>query len=168
MIAAGQAEPCKACETAPMSPLFAPFCASCNDDLCHLYALLYGDLRFCGCGNPEQVYGLVRDLLGLAPFYDNPDLVRERVGGPSPEDHGPYYLVLYVLDHAGLISHGGSIGGSWLTPKGEHYLGLMRRYEHGLLDEAGYPHDGGRCTEDCRHWQAATEEYAKGYRRNGC
>lgn len=125
------------------------------DELQHLNSLVFDrdGLRFCGCGNPDAAYALVRDLLSLAPFFDHPSEVRERIGGPGVED-----LVLYSLDGAGLIEHGTGIGGSWLTAKGRHYLALMRRYEWDDIEdeEIGLAHDGEPCeTVKCLHWRAA-------------
>lgn len=129
--------------------------SSDEDEREHLYRLLYGrdGLRFCGCGNPEAVYVLVRDLLALAPFYENQAAVRERIG--TSQDDAARYVVLYVLDGAGLTEHGSSIAGAWLTAKGRHYLPLMRRHEYDDLDEVGFPHDGEDCEDvKCAHWQA--------------
>lgn len=130
--------------------------ATALDEIQHLNNLLYDrdGLRFCGCGNPDDAYNLVRDLLSLAPFFDHRAEVRERIGGgPGVED-----MVLYALDGAGLIEHGTGIGGSWLTAKGRHYLTLMRRYEYEDVDAEGIglAHDGEPCeTVKCLHWQAA-------------
>ena len=132
------------------------------DDLQHLYKLFCDDLRTCGCGNPEQVYALVRDLLELAPFHQHPEKIAERIGASAEDyrngDLGAYYMVLYVLDDARLIEHGGGVGGSWLTDKGTRYLELMRRHEwddfsdtDGYGSSAGYPHGGKDCPTDCRH-----------------
>lgn len=128
------------------------------DELQHLNSLVYdrGGLRFCGCGNPDDAYALVRDLLALAPFFDHRTEVRERIGGGP----GVEMLVLYALDGAGLIEHGTGIGGSWLTAKGRHYLSLMRRYEWEDIEdeEVCLPHDGEPCeTVKCRHWRASQE-----------
>jgi hypothetical protein len=124
----------------------------------HLYKLTADDLRFCGCGCPEDAYNLVRDILALAPFRDHREELRALIGGGD----GAFYLVLYVLDSAGLIDHGTSIDGSWITKKGSHYLALMQR--HGFDDfdqEYGYPHEGNDCPPSCRHWQASHEDWEK-------
>jgi hypothetical protein len=151
-----------------------PWCPRCEDDLSHLLQLTSTDLKFCGCGDPEAVYNLVRDLLGLIAekWYredDDPARWREvsqqitdRIGGGD----GTYYAVWYWLDGSGLIEHGGSVSGSWLTEKGTHYLSLMRLHEHDELDgpgcpSVGLPHDGNGCGPGCRHWEASTEEWRK-------
>lgn len=33
----------------------------------HLNQIFYMDLGLCGCGNPDDAYELVRDLLALCP-----------------------------------------------------------------------------------------------------
>lgn len=130
------------------------------DELRHLNSLFFdeGGLGFCGCGNPDDAYALVRDLLSLAPFYEHRAEVRERIGGGT----GTEMLVLYLLDGAGLTEHGTGIGGSWLTAKGSHYLALMQRYEWEDIDddEVCLPHDGQPCeTVKCAHWQASRTGY---------
>jgi hypothetical protein len=124
----------------------------------HIYKLLYGDIGMCGCGNPEDAYELIRRVLDLAPFHQHPESVRDLIG-----HDGSYHLVLSLLTNAGLIEHGGGIGGSWLTGKGKHYRELLRRYEWdaieadggGVISEIGYPHDGKPCDSGCRHLRAS-------------
>ena len=114
-------------------------------------------LGLCGCGNPENAYDLIRRLLALAPFYDHHEEIRELLD-PVPEHSAMHWIVVCVLDNAGLIEHGGGIGGAWLTKKGAHYLKLMQRHEYEDTEEAGLPHDGAPCeTAKCRH-RAASEE----------
>jgi hypothetical protein len=132
-----------------------PYCPRCEDNLCHLYQLIYGDLHFCGCGDPDDGRKLVRDLLALIPppggnWTSNREAVAERIG-VRDQDYGTWHVVLSLLTHAGLIEHGTSIGGSWLTPKGAHYLKIMQAHEEDDLDHVGFPHDGKGCPEDCRH-----------------
>ena len=164
-----------------------PWCPHCEDDWEHLDQLFYSDMKFCGCGDPESVYELTRDLLellrerweeGAEPQPQGPaseelaahegvkitfdwrgwkQRFRDRIGGGD----GTYYAVLYWLDGSGLIEHGGSVSGSWLTLKGKHYLSLMQAHEWDDVDEVGLPHDGNDCGPGCRHWEASTEDYEK-------
>jgi hypothetical protein len=117
-------------------------------DLQHAYALFYAEpsqgLGICGCGNPETAFSLVRDLLNLAPFFENPEAVRKRIGEP-----GACHLVLSMLDNAGLIDHGGGIGGSWLLTKGEYFKRVLSEVTWEQIEEEGFPHDGGECTDAC-------------------
>jgi hypothetical protein len=161
-----------------------PFCPHCDDDLEHLYQLTH-DLRFCGCGDPEAVYDLVRDLLGLfgEKWSDRARAddshwreVSQRITGRIGGGDGVYYAVLYLIDGAGLLEHGTSIRSSWLTAKGKHYLGLMRLHEYRDMEGPGglaygFPHhDPGKpwddpsqgvCGPGCRHWEASAEDWQK-------
>lgn len=143
----------------PATPETGPYCPRCEDDLCHLYQLVYGDLFFCGCGNPDDAYRLVRDLLALIPApgdeWKSPrDAVAERIG-VKDGDYGPWHIVLSLLNHADLIDHGTSIASTWLTLKGAHYLKIMQAHEEDDLDHVGFPHDGNGCPADCRHRKAS-------------
>lgn len=128
----------------------------------HVYRLFYGDLSICGCGSPETAYDLVRDLLALAPGYRTSDEVHGLIGSG-----GVFHLVLGQLDGAGLITHGSSLGHSWLTPKGEWYLAALRtvtdwaEIENEEHFSIGFPHDGENCTDAC--WKVSiSEEEAHG------
>jgi hypothetical protein len=114
----------------------------------HLYKLFYGDLDLCGCGRPADAYELIRDIISLAPFFENERwrLVESLIGNA-----GAHHIVLSALENADLIEHGSSISGSWLTPKGKWCQAVMRGVEFEDIDgiSAGYPHDGGECTIAC-------------------
>lgn len=126
----------------------------------HLHALCYDKIMGCGCNQPDAAYGLVRNILNLAPFYEdgNWQKVQELIGSD-----GAFQIVIGVLTEAELLEHGGSMGGSWLTPKGEYVRDLMRRHEwrttgsdDGIspngVDDNGYPECYG--TDGCppSHW----------------
>uniref|UniRef100_A0AAU2K2E6 Uncharacterized protein n=1 Tax=Streptomyces sp. NBC_00049 TaxID=2903617 RepID=A0AAU2K2E6_9ACTN len=114
----------------------------------HVYKLLFEELRLCGCGNPEDAYGLVREVLALAPFHEDPEAVHTLIGHP-----GACHFILSALTNVDLIEHAGRIGGSWLTPKGEWFREAMRAVEIDDLERedanVGLPHDGGECTTAC-------------------
>jgi hypothetical protein len=113
----------------------------------HLYKLFYDTLGMCGCGNPEEAYALIRDILALAPFYEESrwQLVERLTGGGAAN-----HIVLSTLDHAGLIEHGSSLSGAWLTEKGAWCLSAMWDVMFDEVSEyGGYPHDGGDCTDEC-------------------
>jgi hypothetical protein len=118
--------------------------------LSHLYVIFYDNqqgLGLCGCGNPEAAYDLIRDLLSLAPFYeDSRWKTAEALTGNIP---GAHHIVLGAMDRAGLIEHGSSQNGAWLTDKGTWCLAAMRTAEFDDLDQHGYPHDGEACTDAC-------------------
>lgn len=77
---------------------------------------------WCGCGCPEEAWRVVRDVLALCPLYENRDALEQML----PND-GVQMIVLGLLDRLELIEHGGSIGGSWLTPKGEAALSALNK-----------------------------------------
>lgn len=107
----------------------------------------YDTLKWCGCGNPEDALTFMRDVLeimhlrseenmteaifdrqGDAPWTKRTQELDALLGGGAL---GLSYL--YVLDSFGLTEHGGSIGGSWLTPEGERILTLLKSRD---LEEA--------------------------------
>jgi hypothetical protein len=138
-----------------------PYCPACDDNLSHLNALFYGTrdgFAFCGCGSPGAAYATVRDILAACPLHRQPGLRTAMTEDDATS--GFWYLTLYTIDRAGLIEHGGSIGGSWLTPKGAHYLPLMQRYTWDQIEDTGLPHGGDGCTPACGHWRASRSEYA--------
>ena len=115
----------------------------------HLNSIFYVDLGLCGCGNPDDAYELVRDLLALCPLYEDQ---RWRQAETLTSGGAVHHIVMSTLDTAGLIEHGSSINGSWLTPKGTWFLNAARAVPFDDLDEAGLPHDGASCTGQC--WTA--------------
>lgn len=119
-----------------------------EDELSHLHKLIFQDLGLCGCGYPDEAYALVRDLLALAPYYEDGRWQRaaELIGS-----QGAQQIVLSMLDRAELLEHGSSVAGSWLTERGAHYLELMRRHRVDEVNEAGLPHEGEACPAECPH-----------------
>jgi len=80
------------------------------------YGVIYDDLHACGCGYADARLELVREALRDCPLYDGS---WRKYDSPI----GEWFLCL--LDGAGLIEHGTSIGGSWLTGKGERFLAVL-------------------------------------------
>lgn len=79
---------------------------------------------FCGCGSPESAANALLLLLDMHPMYEGWDKLNEFTGGREDA-----YLLLYTLDSHDLAEHGSSVGGQWLTDKGEALLaGLRREY----------------------------------------
>lgn len=117
-----------------------------EEALSHLYKIFYDDLGMCGCGNPDEAYELIRDLLALTPLYEGSRWQRaEELTGRGATSH----IILSSLDRSGLLEHGSSLSGAWLTDKGEWCLAAMRTVEFNELDGTGLPHDGGECTDAC-------------------
>jgi hypothetical protein len=87
-----------------------------------LHHLFFDELKICGCGIPESIGILVRDVLAALPPWDHEGELKKLL----PTD-GLYYFVLGVLTDADLLEHGSNIVGSWLTPHGEDVLESLRR-----------------------------------------
>ena len=91
------------------------------------------DLGICGCGNPEDAYKAVHEIMLL---------IREIKEAPSKDLYSkysdltdnPYALtVLYMLDDREFLEHGTSIHGCWLTTKGKQLLealDILKVYEY--------------------------------------
>ena len=77
---------------------------------------------FCGCDSPEAASAALLRLLDLHPLYDH----RAEFETWIP-DNGIADLLLYMLDSFELTEHGGTVGGAWLTPKGERIREALRR-----------------------------------------
>jgi hypothetical protein len=104
---------------------------------------------FCGCGNPETAAARLRDLLALHPLFDHRPEFEQLV----PDD-GIQHLLLYTLDHFDLTEHGGTVGGGWLTPKGQAVLEALNveaadEYKALTVQACihGYAIDGEECPE---------------------
>lgn len=96
----------------------------------------YEVLKWCGCGDVEMSN---RTLLHvLESIYNEPegkkylDYMEQYFGITSVYDNPLLLLVAYNLDAVGLTEHGSSIGGAWLTTKGQVCKWLLRK-----LDEKG-------------------------------
>lgn len=76
------------------------------------------DLNFCACGSPETVLEAMRvALMGI------------QSGALNPETREPHWLILYVLEAADLLEHGGGLPG-WLTNKGIAFLDALNSTPH--------------------------------------
>lgn len=87
---------------------------------------------FCGCGCPASAAELVRDLLVA---FDRSGCEREEWAAKWQQaldllpDDRVRYLVLYTLDSRGLLEHGTSVDGSWLTDEGHRVLAALRSHD---------------------------------------
>lgn len=91
-------------------------------------AIVGGVFGWCGCGNPEAVAEYI--LQGLRNVKECRELVEqdkydEAVKHKFAPD-GPYTLLMYCFDKAGLIDHGGSVCACWLNEDG---LKVLRKLE---------------------------------------
>lgn len=96
------------------------------------YAVVFDDLNACGCGIFESRLAFLKDALNQFPLYNSNWPHRGTA-------LGEWFLCL--LDGAKLTEHGSSIGGSWLTEKGERLLAVLNneeQYQALLSDSVGY------------------------------
>lgn len=105
-----------------------------------LHDFYFDDLKWCGCGNPDEALAFVGCVLGilkrrsedndLSVPYDQSPWKRHTEELRATLGEGPLGLILmYVLDAHDLTEHGGNVMGSWLTPKGMDVLNAIN--EHG-------------------------------------
>lgn len=89
------------------------------------------DLGLCGCGSPEETYEVIRRILNIQSSNANWGTRQRQFSEICNADidnenyNGLIQFVLYILDDKGFLEHGSSIGGAWLTKKGEIYLDLL-------------------------------------------
>lgn len=113
----------------------------------------FEDLKWCGCGNPGEALTFMRDVLEL--LYSRSEESRaERSNMPYeqsawakgakaldemlPGTLGLSYL--YMLDALDLTEHGGFVGGSWLTDKGNAVLAMLTSRDiEEAMDDEDYP-----------------------------
>lgn len=93
----------------------------------------YDVLGLCGCGNPEDTWDVIRRVLRIRSscrerLYDEiKQMYRDelRLDIDNDVDWGILQFILYILDDKGLVEHGSSVGGCFLTELGEMYLTVL-------------------------------------------
>ena len=98
----------------------------------------YELLHLCGCGTPEDTYELIRKILTIRFEWQSRKISYEEVIRRYKDDlkldtnnsshYGILQFVMYILDHNGILEHGSSIGGCWLTNLGEMYLTVLNAW----------------------------------------
>lgn len=98
-------------------------------------------LGLCGCGCPEETLDTALGVLSAievrsAAWEANDDSAAEqayeqlnRLAPFEGEHAGLGYAFMYMLDAHGLLEHGSSIGGSWLTDDGKEFLARLREWK---------------------------------------
>jgi hypothetical protein len=110
-----------------------------------LYAVIFDDLRFCGCGQPEERLALVVEMLRACPWYDG--------GWRAFSDRltsAGFEFIADQLTAADLIEHGSSVNGSWLTEKGQRFLSLVEGFD--------FDNDTGYSCSDCPKQSSDSEK----------
>ena len=98
-------------------------------DECHYanvhQAMHYGLLHLCGCGAPEDAFNLCQKMLACfdrrasrrsGEWINAEKTLTELIYGDAAT---AAHVLAHLLTHLDLLEHGGSVGGSWLTTKGE-------------------------------------------------
>ena len=98
-------------------------------------------LGLCGCGCPEEALDTALGVLSAvearteawrAKDKATDEMAYEQLKRLVPFD-GEYaglgYAFMYLLDSKGLLEHGSSIGGSWLTDDGKEFLARLREWK---------------------------------------
>lgn len=103
--------------------------------------IYFGEMGMCNCGNPEDVkkflYELLKNHKGHISgeiTYDEMVKTRERIIKETDTDV-IFEFVFHVFERIGLLQHGGSVYGSWLTEKGERFFDLL---SENLSDDDGF------------------------------
>lgn len=125
---------------------------------------------FCGCGCPEKAARALLKFLRMHPLYESQDELQAIF-----PDTGFRYLFLYALDHIGeqrdfhnsWFEHGGSIGGQWLTPKGEAIRAALEaeeptEFEELFADHCAHGFDSGDPDHDCMAYDRAAQKDESG------
>ena len=95
----------------------------------------FNDLGLCGCNCPEDTKEAIRKYLHIRKDFHDKELTYEGVvrryrtdlgiDEHSQVQHGVLQFMMYVLDKEGYTDHGGSVGGCWLTKKGEMFMDVL-------------------------------------------
>lgn len=106
-------------------------------------AFYMGHLKFCGCGNPQgEIEFMLQVLRAIATrFTDNiygqskryeefSNAIEQLFGGNERFEH--HYL--QWLDSLGLLEHGISVYGSWLSDEGYSVLKMLEENKHHFED----------------------------------
>lgn len=100
--------------------------------------IIYNDLGFCGCGQPEVVLEFVHKALQLInqraeADFDAASHTKINEHFRFKNDNLFYWMAWYFLDRSDLIEHGIGVAASWLTEKGKAFLQYLDSHP---LDQA--------------------------------
>ena len=105
-----------------------------------LYNMYFDELQLCGCGAPDNVLVMIKEVLNALNRQDSSErreVLFKTLGFEATSldelttiQYGMYKFILDVLDNAEIIEHGSSIHGAWLT---KHGLEILQAFE--LVDD---------------------------------
>lgn len=96
-----------------------------------IHQFYFDTLKFCGCGNPEDVLDFLRQTLSAIRDRSSS---RDRENTLLPLDSPLALTYRYWLDAQGWTEHGGSVYGAWLTKEGKEVLVMLEAADD--LEEA--------------------------------
>jgi hypothetical protein len=113
--------------------------------------MYFEDLRLCGCGSPDFRIKFIKGLLNLIndryeqdlPYEEYKKRLAELFGFKENENAKYYFngiqdgIIEFVLDQlneAGLLEHGSTVGGSWLSPYGHEILHILNQIDEDKID----------------------------------
>jgi hypothetical protein len=95
-------------------------------------AMYYGQLKFCGCGEPKHVHAFTIECLKTFDIeHPRPVGAIDAIAALVTADpEAAAYFIAYTLDQLCLTEHGGSVGGAWLTDRGKQFVEIGPRVEN--------------------------------------
>lgn len=94
----------------------------------------YEVMDMCGCGVPELTHELIRRVLSIRnerlPYEETLKKYKQELHLDTDDDtqYGSLQFILYILNSRGILEHGSSVGGSWLTNLGRMYLAVLNAW----------------------------------------
>ena len=101
----------------------------------------YEIIDMCGCGSPEDTLEMIRRLLHIRNNWHDGDNSKKsweqkneqyniqlHINYEDEMNYGLLQFVMYMLDKCGILEHGSSIGGCWLTELGKMYLEVLDKW----------------------------------------
>ena len=103
-----------------------------------MYFFSFELMNMCGCGCPDCTNELIRKILTIRFEWQEDKLEYEEVikrymsdlslDQDNDNHYGVLQFILYMLDACGIVEHGSSIGGCWLTELGKMYLTVLNAW----------------------------------------
>ena len=104
-------------------------------------------MNMCGCGCPEYTNELIRKILIIRSEWRDEKLSYDDVikryktdldlYNENDNHYGTLQFILYMLDAHGIVEHGSSVGGCWLTDLGKMYLTVLNAWHSEKEKNAG-------------------------------
>jgi hypothetical protein len=106
-----------------------------------ILAFFMNELGACGCSELEPMIRVVRDSLEWAgalsmEWPPKPTVERAEYDTLYGGDVGLFYIIIGILDHAGLINHGTSVRYPFLSEQGKMMLAALKKFSPAEIEEA--------------------------------